>query len=179
MSHRIKLDTGAAKGRAQCQVPIFRASAVLLDFGLFAGSVPQVWTGITSVTLRVRAARLASVVLIEEVVTSFNTCTAAQWNAGSHEHFSVSLSAAQTALAMSAKVDTLHATLSALRDDGEVVVLGWFELVMHDANALPGTVAETVAPGLSLAEADARYVRGVLSADRVTFANGAFIYLNR
>ncbi len=179
MSHRIKLDTGAAKGRAQCQVPIFRASAVVLDFGVFAGSLPQVWTGITSVTLRVRAARLAPVVLIEQVVTSFSNCTAAQWAAGAHEHFSVALTAAQTALSMSAKVDTLHATLSALRADGGVEVLGWFELVMHDANALPGTVAETVGPGLTVAEGDTRYVRGVLSADRFTFPNGAFIYLDR
>lgn len=179
MSQRIKLDTGANKGRAQCTVPIFRASAVVLDFGIFAGSVQQSWTGITSVTLRVRAARLASVVLIEQVVTAFTACTAAQWAAGTNQHFSVSLSAAQTALAMSAKVDTLHATLSTLRADGGVEVLGWFELVMHDANALPGTVADTVAPGLTVAEGDTRYVRGVLSADRLTFANGAFIYLNR
>jgi hypothetical protein len=200
-THRLKIEITAAKTRAQFSATLWRASAVALELGLFDAGVSVTLADYSSITLRVRKARLAADVLLEKTLafSSLSTCTAAQWAAGTHEHARITLTSAEMNLAMASKLETLHVTVSAvLADGGSTEVLGMGELILHDANAVPGTVADNADPATSLAECDARFLRydgaqtlttgqknqaianiGIIkTADRITFPDGSFIYLN-
>lgn len=161
-AHRIKIEVTASKAHAQFSATVWRASAVALELGLFSAGASVTLADYSSITLRVRKARLASDVLLEKTVAfaSLTACTAAQWAAGTHEHARLELTSTEMNLAMSSKLDTLHVTVSAvLASGGSTEVLGMGELILHDANAVPGTVADNADPATSLAECDARFLR--------------------
>lgn len=161
-SHRLKIELTAPKTRAQFSATVWRASAVALELGLFSAGASVTLADYSSITLRVRKARMAADVLLEKTVAfaSLTACTATQWAAGTHEHARIELASTEMNLAMSSKLDTLHITVSAvLAVGGSTEVLGMGELILHDANAVPGTVAENADPATSLAECDARFLR--------------------
>lgn len=160
-THRIKIDVAADKERPQFSAPLWRASAVALELGCFASGAVLDLEGVSSVTLRVRRARMAEAVMLEKTVAAaaFTACTAPQWAAGTHEHVRMEFSSNDMNITVGARVAVLHVTLSAVLASGGARVLGVGEIILHDANAVPGEVTEPPGTAVTLEECDARFVR--------------------
>lgn len=160
-TRRLQIDTAADKSRPQFSVPAWRASALALEFGIFEAGAVLSLAEVSSITLRVRKARLATALLLERTVAAadFTSCSLAQWAAGTHEHLRVELTSDAMNIATGALTSTLHVTLSATLSSGSVQVLGIGSLVLTDANAVAGEAPDEVGTALTLAEADARFVR--------------------
>lgn len=196
-TRRLQLDTAADKSRPQFSVPAWRASALALEFGIFTSGVVMSLADVSSITLRIRKARLATALLLERTIAAvdFTSCTLAQWAAGTHEHLRIELTSDALNLTMGSLSSTLHVTLSATLSSGSVQVLGIGSMVLNDANAVAGEAPDEVGTAITLAEADARFVRFdgaqtltndqklqalsnllTISDSGITFPNGKVIY---
>lgn len=159
-THRLKLDTRATRDRAAFSATLWRASAVALELGFFEGGAVLDLTGVTSITLRVRSARLAEAVLLEKTVAAaaFTSCTVPQWTAGTHEHVRLELTSAETNITIGFKNAVLHVTVSAQLSTGSVQVLGMGEINLVDANAVSGDVSPGAGTAVTLEECNALFV---------------------
>ena len=160
-TRRIQIDTSADKAVPQFSLPAWRASALALEFGIFESGAVMSLADVSSITLRVRKAPLATALLLERTVASasFSSCTLAQWAAGTHEHLRIELTSAAMNITMGMARSTLHVTLSATLSSGSVRVLGVGSLVLHDANAVAGDAPAEVGTATTQGECDARYLR--------------------
>lgn len=160
-THRLKLEITARKDRPSFTATLWRSSAVAFEVGLFEEGAALDLTGVNSITMRVRKARLAEPVLLEKTVAAaaFTSSTPAQWAAGTHQHLSLEMTSDEMGLTLGSKVAVMFVSFSALLASGSVQVLGAGEFIFHDANAVAGEVSEGSGTAISLAEADLRFLR--------------------
>ncbi|MES2596077.1 MAG: hypothetical protein V4662_12110 [Verrucomicrobiota bacterium] len=199
-THRLKIDEQASKDRAQFSATLWRGSAVALELGIFNRGAVRDLSDASSLTLRVRSARLSAGLLLEKVVAAadFTACTAPQWAAGTHQHVTLEMTSEEMNFALADPPTTLFVSVTALLGSGGVQVLGLGEFILQDAGAVPGSTTPTEGTLLTLEEADARYVKttgaqalteeqqlqvlenlGITLTDStLTLPNGRTIYLN-
>jgi hypothetical protein len=149
----------------QISLDAFRGIAFAVESALFSGSAISDLSGISSVTMLVKASRedTESAALMASTVAAadFGNCTLTQWVAGTHQHVTFAFDAAEANLDLQGSTKRiLWLVFKALFSSGDSVILGRGFLTLHEANAeATGTPPENPAPALSAAEADARFVR--------------------
>lgn len=158
-----------------------RGFPMRLHVGLFDGPAVVTVANLASLSLVVKDSRSsASAPLMAATVTDFTSCTSTAWADGSGKHAEFEFTAAECALDLSGSDRRdLWLSFKAITSDGDEMWYGGGKFVLYESGAeIEGEPPENAAPGISLAEADARYIRGTLSANKLTFPNGQFIYLN-
>lgn len=143
----------------------YRGIPFSVESALFAGSSISNMSGISSVTMMVRASRedTEAAALMSETVAAanFGTCTLNQWLAGTHQHVTFSFDSAESNLDLQGGAKRIFwLVFKALLSGGDTVILGRGFLTLHEANAVAsGTPPENPGPALGTSEADARFLR--------------------
>ncbi len=143
----------------------WKAGALRIEAAIFDRSTPLDLSNITSITLRVRGSQTGGAHLMESTVAAAAlnlTLTAAQWDAGTHQHAVFTFTESDTNLDVLANRTSkqLWLVLTALQNDGRRIILGAGPIILHDPNF---DVADDISPpdptdpNISLGEADARY----------------------
>jgi hypothetical protein len=149
----------------QISLDAYRGIAFKVQSALFAGSAISDMSGISSVTMIVRASRedTDAAALMSETVAaaSFGSCTLNQWLAGTHQHATFAFDSAESNLDLQGGAKRIFwLVFKALLSGGDTVILGRGFLTLHEANAAAsGTPPENPGPALGTSEADARFVR--------------------
>jgi hypothetical protein len=179
---RIKVDRATAKGGPQFSADMWKGAATAFQVGLFRGGVAESIEGVSSLTWRVKNARMGSVTLMSKTIAGndLTECTSGEWQAGTGQHATFEFSAAECNLPMGGKNAAFHVTITALLLSGATVTCGVGELRVWDANAeVAGDPPENPEALLTIDIGDARYLLiSSVSNDRVTLPNGKFFYLN-
>lgn len=142
----------------------WKGGALRLELGVFDGAAIYNVSGLTSITIRVRAGQQATGHLMEKTVVAadFNlSLTTTQWDAGTHQHAVFSFTDTETNLDMDGHSQKeLWMVVSALTTGGERIIISAGPVTIIAPNwEVPEDedLADTPAGGISTAEADARY----------------------
>lgn len=149
----------------QISLDAYRGIAFQVQSALFSGTAISDMSGISSVTMIVRASRedTDAAALMSETVAAadFGTCTLNEWLAGTGQHATFSFSATESNLDLQGGAKRIFwLVFKALLSGGDTVIIGRGFLTLHEANAeASGTPPENPGPALGTAEADARFLR--------------------
>ncbi len=170
---RLKLDYGVDPAPEGVAISAWRAVALDIDVGLFFKGAVDDLTGLTSLTFRALATREATTNLISKTTTIFDDAlTLNTWNAGTAQHATISLTAAQMNLDLAgegAKLGRFYCVLEADRASGGKIVLGEGTLTLLKTAETADAPPENPGPAITQDAADARYVRGrIATQDGIT-----------
>lgn len=193
--------------QAALTLDFYRAIPLSIEVAVFDAAGIASLTGVTSITLMVKATREGTdaAALMSKTVSSFTSCTAPQWIAGTNEQAAFEFTAAECNLDLSGgSKAAFWLVFKGLLSTGDEVILGTGRATCYEANATAaGDPPENPNPAISLGDADARYVRydgeqtllsaqqldvltnlglawlagATLSTDRITLSNGKFLWL--
>lgn len=180
-TQRIKLSTTAITAQP-LTLAFWRGVPLVIQVAVFDHLDTANMEDVEALTMLVKRDRsdLDSAALMALTQDSLTECTAAQWIAKTHEHAVFSFTAAECNLDLQGSVKAVfHVVFKAVLTDGSELILGIGQAVCYEANAgAVGDPPENPEPALTQAVADLRYIQGTLSADRITFPNGKFIFFN-
>jgi len=149
--------------QAALTLDFYRAIPLSIEVAVFDAAGIASLTGVTSLTLMVKATREGTdaAALMSQTVSSFTSCTAPQWIAGTNEHAVFEFDSAECNLDLSGGAKAAFwLVFKALLSSGDEVILGTGRATCYEANAADaGDPPENPNPGISIASADARYLR--------------------
>lgn len=163
-TQRLPLLTSAVDlSRSSLTVSFYRGMALTVEVAVFDAAAIASLAGVTSLTLMVKSSREATdaAALMSKAVTSFESCTAPQWLAKTHQHAAFEFTAAECNLDLSGgSKATFWLVFKALLSSGDEAILGTGLATCYEANATAaGDPPENPNPGISVSDADARFVR--------------------